>query len=151
MNDATNAPAGAVSGPRIPWRRMAIVQLVAGAVVAFASVLFLFEFGLQALPLALLAAVLVTVLAALPPVLAAWVAHRTAIRSSRGRRREVVAVVVGALAGSLVPLLVFSLVFGLGARDGLIFSGIVAVASAIGFAIWVFVAWRTKPGERSLN
>jgi hypothetical protein len=120
---------------------MAIVQLVAGAVVAFASVLFLFEFALQALPLALLAAVIVTVLAALPPVLVAWVAHRIAIRSSRAVRREAVAVVVGALTGSLVPLLVFSLVFGLGARDGLIFSGIVAVASAIGFAIWVLVVW----------
>ena len=111
-----------VPAARVPWKRIALVQLVAGAVVAFASVLFLFEFGLQALPLALPAAVLVTLLAALPPVLVAWVAHRVAIRSSRSQRRETVAVMIGAIVGSLVPLLVFSVVFGLGARDGLIFS-----------------------------
>lgn len=144
MNEATPGPAAGAAGPRILWRRMTIVQLVAGAAVAFASVLFLFEFGLQALPLALLAAGIVTVLAALPPLLVAWVAHRIAVRSSRGPRREVVAVVIGAIAGSLVPLLVFSAVFGLGARDGLIFSGIVALASAIGFAIWVWAAWQPK-------
>jgi ABC-type uncharacterized transport system permease subunit len=145
------ADAAVGAGPRIPWRRLAAVQLGAGALVAFISVLFLFEFGLRALPLALLAAVLVTVLAALPPVLVAWVAHRAAIRSTRNLRREVVAVVIGALAGSLVPLLVFSTVLGLGARDGLIFSGIVAVASAIGFAIWVWLAWRTKPAADPVN
>jgi hypothetical protein len=135
----------AAEGPRIPWRRVAALQLGAGAFVAFAAVLFLFEFGLQAVPLGMFAVLVVTAAGALPPFLGALAAHRIATRRGRDRRREVVAVVIGALAGSLVPLVVFSVWLGLGSPDALAFTGIVAAASAIGFAIWVLVAWRRKP------
>lgn len=141
------APDGSMPGPRIPWGRMAVVHLVAGAVVAFFVVMFLFEFKFEAAYLGLLAAMLIAAGAALPSFLGARIAHRVAVGTDRGRGREIAAVVIGALVGSLVPAVLYGIWLGFGEPTPWIFSGIVAVASAIGFAIWVLVAWRRRPAD----
>jgi Na+/proline symporter len=156
VSDESAAVPDSAAGPRIPWRRIAAVHVGAGALVAFISVLFIFDFEAQAVPLGLLAALIVTALAALPPFLGALFAHRLAIRRGRDRRREILAVVLGALIGSIVPVVVFSIWLGVGSPESLGFTGLVAVASAAGFAIWVLVAWRRRrmdaeAPEHSLN
>jgi hypothetical protein len=132
------------------------VQLAAGAVVAFVIVLFIFEFKLEAVPLGLLAALLIVVFAAFPPFLGARIAHRVATGTDRGRDKELAAVVIGALIGALVPVAIYGVWLGFGEPTPWILSVIVGTASAIGFAIWVWLAWRpqqvdAEQGQPSLN
>lgn len=127
--------------PVIPWRRVTFVHVVVSMVVSLTPGLLVAAGVGGFLPAALIVAFAVTIVAGIPPLVAAWLAHRIVVRNGRRLGRELIAVVVGAMIGAIVPMLVLALI-----RVSLdvtaIFAAVVGAGSAIGFAIWVLVAWR---------
>ena len=145
--------------PRVRWRRITLVHLLAGAVMGFAiPALFFLGSGLLTsnvpgyLPILVISAIVVSLIGGGLPLLAAWLTWLVVSRARRGLGREVAAVAGGALIGSVPigllaagafnswePTLIVGLLFG--------------VPCAIAFAIWLLVAWRRAPKgpENSLN
>jgi hypothetical protein len=145
--------------PRVPWRRITLVHLLAGGVMGFVvpTLFFLGSNLLTAnvlgyLPILLISAIVVALIGSGPTLLAAWIVWLVVSRARRGLGRELVAVAAGALVGSLpVSLLLGGFLNSW--EPGLLGVLFFGVPSAIGFAIWVLVAWRRAPiqPEHSLN
>ena len=128
--------------PRIRWSRIATLQLGAGMVAGFAVPALLFGFSggdaVSFIPLALLSAAIVGLVGGGVPLLFGWIVWALVSRARRGPWREVVAVAGGALLGSIVISVVMMTILGVGGFAAVIAIG---VPSAIGFAVWVLVAW----------
>ena len=132
--------------PRVRWRRATLVQLGAGTVVGFAVPAIALQgynfFG--TLPILLVAGLAIGIIGGGLPLLGAWITWLVVSRSGRGRGREVAAVVGGAMVGALpVSLLTFG--FWNNWEPVLITILLIGVPSAIGFTIWVLLAWRRHP------
>jgi hypothetical protein len=149
----------AAEAPRVRWRRITLVHLLAGAVMGFAiPALFFLGSGLLTsnvagyLPILLISAVVVSLIGGGFPLLAAWLTWLVVSRARRGLGRELAAVAGGALIGS-APIGIL----GAGALNSweptLIVGLLFGVPCAIGLAIWVLVAWGRAPKkpEPSLN
>jgi hypothetical protein len=131
--------APASPAPRIRWGRMTALQLGAGAVAGFAVPGVAAISDPQWIPIAIVSGFVVALIGGGLPLFGAWLAHVIATRGGRAFGREVGAVVIGALVGALpIGLLLMSFV----GTYGLILVAVIGIGSAIGFAIWVLVAWR---------
>lgn len=143
---------GTLDGPRVRWRRITLVHLLAGALVGFAlPAFFLLASSMMTfqvtgwIPLLLISSLVVALLGGLP-LLAAWITWLLVSRRRRGLGREVAAVAGGALIGSL-PVGLLANAFFNSWQAVLIVEGVLGVPCAIGFAIWVLVAWRRTPAD----
>jgi hypothetical protein len=144
---------------RISWGRMTLVHLGAGFLVAFALPLILMvtegdiDFGWFVAP-ALIVALLIAAVGGGVPLVLARVAHLIVVMPGRGLVREVAAVAGGALLGAVV---VAGILYAVTTSAWSLWTILViGLPSAIGFAIWVLVAWRPRrvdagAPEHSLN
>lgn len=136
------------SSPRVNWGRIVAVQCTA-ALVAMLTWLVATGGGAQIVVWMLMYGFLPVELGgALPPVLCAMFFWWFVIWKGRGRIRELLAVMAGAAVGCVVPW------FGLYSLHipedtSRVFVVLVGSCSAVGFAIWVLVAWRHGVGGAS--
>ena len=128
--------------PRIRWGRIAALHLGAGLVAGFVVPLVMLGTAdsswAQWIAVAFISAVVVCLVGGGLPLLLAWVAWALVSRNRRGPWREVGAVVAGALLGSLLVSVALTALVGLTALTAVLLIGL---PSAIGFMIWVLVAW----------
>jgi hypothetical protein len=129
--------------PRIPWRRIALVHFGA-ALVVMVVVLAVSDPGLSGLQFVPFGILPVLLGGALPTFLGARIAWHLVTRRGRELWREIGAVAVGALVGALLPWI--ALIIGTFSPELIAaLIGPTAVFSALGFAIWIRVAWRARP------
>ena len=127
---------------------MSWIHLGSGFAVAAAVPMVLLEFAPGAILIALISGLVVTVVAALPPLIFAQAAQGRTARLARSVWSDLVAVVLGALIGSVIPLLAFGVFLQM---PWWVPAGI-GVASAAGFAIQVALAWRHRdPPNRDIR
>ncbi len=136
-------------GGRISWGRMTLVHLGVGFLVALALPLILTvaeggpDIGWFVAP-ALIVALLIAAVGGGVPLLLARVAHRIVMIPGRGLAREIAAVSGGALLGAVVVAGILYVVTTSAWSLWTIL--VIGLPSAIGFSIWVALAWREPRG-----
>lgn len=125
--------------PHIPWARIAAVHFSAALVVMVA--LFAILGGGSSLELLWVGIIPLILGGALPPYLGGASVWWLVSTFGRGRIREAMGAAAGALVGSAVPLLGLRAVSLPADTIGWMW-GSIAGCSALGFAIWVLVAWQ---------
>jgi hypothetical protein len=138
----TSAPEPTVApvtpSPRIRWGRMIALQLVAGFLAGLAVPLIAGQGDPQWIVIGLISGVVISLVGGGLPLLGAGFGYFLATRAGRGPGREVLGVTLGALVGAAVIGFVLAALVGV---YGLVLTAVIGIASAIGFAIWVLVAW----------
>jgi hypothetical protein len=134
--EPTTAPAS--PSPWIRWGRITALQLGAGFLVAFLVPAFLGQWRGEWIGLALISGLVIGLIGGGIPLLGARLGFFIATRGARGPGRELLGVVLGALAGAALLGLAFTAYVGV---YGFVLVAVIGLGSAVGFTIWVLVAW----------